>query len=58
MNSIHEIESTPGKRVEKVFLPMQPDDVYQTNADITQQETAADYKHSVSLHEGIQHFIA
>ena len=33
MDFIHEIESAMGHEAEKIFLPMQPGDVYQTNAD-------------------------
>lgn len=57
MDFIHEIESALGKEAQKVFLPMQPGDVYQTNADTTRLETEVGYKPSVTLHEGIQHFI-
>ena len=33
MDFIHEIESAMGHEAEKIFLPMQLGDVYQTNAD-------------------------
>jgi UDP-glucuronate 4-epimerase len=41
----------------KEFLPMQPGDVYQTNADTTKLEAEIGYKPVVRLHEGIGKFI-
>ena len=40
-----------------MFLPMQPGDVYQTNADTSKLEAEIGYKPSVTLHEGIGKFI-
>ena len=54
---ISEIESALGLKAEKVMLPMQPGDVYMTNADTTKLETEIGYKPRVTLHEGITQFI-
>lgn len=57
MDFISEIESAIGTVANKNFLPMQPGDVYQTNADTTALETQIGYKPKVQLHEGIRKFI-
>lgn len=56
MDFIYEIESAMGREAQKVFLPMQPGDVYQTNADTSKLETEIGYKPHVRLHEGITEF--
>ncbi|MBQ8070242.1 MAG: NAD-dependent epimerase [Bacteroidales bacterium] len=58
MDFISEIEGAMGKEAKKVFLPMQPGDVYQTNADTTLLEKEVGYKPHVRLHEGIAAFAA
>jgi len=58
MDFISEIEEAYGKPAEKIFLPMQPGDVYQTNADTTKLETEVGYKPHWTLHEGIAEFMA
>jgi len=57
MDFISEIESALGTEAKKVFLPMQPGDVYQTNADTSLLEKEVGYRPHVLLHEGIGHFI-
>ena len=57
MDFISEIEQAFGKEAKKQFLPMQPGDVYQTNADTTKLEKEIGYKPVVRLHEGIGKFI-
>ena len=57
MDFISEIEQACGREAEKEFLPMQPGDVYQTNADTTKLEKEIGYKPVVRLHEGIGKFI-
>ena len=57
MDFISEIEQALGVEAKKDFLPMQPGDVYQTNADTTKLETEIGYKPVVRLHEGINRFI-
>ena len=58
MDFISEIEQAVGRPAEKIFLPMQAGDVYQTNADTTRLEREVGYKPHVRLHEGIAEFIA
>jgi UDP-glucuronate 4-epimerase len=57
MDFISEIEQAMGVEAKKEFLPMQPGDVYQTNADTTRLEKEIGYKPVVRLHEGIGKFI-
>lgn len=56
MDFISEIEHAMGCEAKKVFLPMQPGDVYQTNADTSLLEAEVGYKPHVRLHEGIAEF--
>ena len=57
MDFITEIEDAVGKKAVKRFLPMQPGDVYQTNADTTRLESEIGFKPEIRLHEGISRFI-
>lgn len=57
MDFISEIESALGRPAEKIMLPMQPGDVYQTYADTSKLERDMGYKPGITLHEGIGHFI-
>ena len=57
MDFINEIEQAYGRRAEKVFLPMQPGDVYQTYADTSRLERDMGYHPRWSLHEGIIEFM-
>ena len=57
MDFISEIEQALGLEAKKEFLPMQPGDVYQTNADTAKLEAEIGYKPVVRLHEGIGKFI-
>lgn len=56
MDFIDEIEQAMGTPAQKVFLPMQQGDVYQTNADTSKLEAEIGYKPHVRLHEGITRF--
>ena len=58
LDFIREIEEAVGRKAEMIMKPMQPGDVYMTNADTTKLETEIGYKPKVNLHEGIQEFIA
>ena len=58
MDFISEIEGAMGTEAKKIFMPMQPGDVYQTNADTTHLEQECGYKPHVRLHEGIGQFAA
>ena len=57
MDFISEIEQAYGEEAKKNFLPMQPGDVYQTNADTHHLEEDCGYKPHWSLHDGIQEFM-
>lgn len=57
MDFIDTIEEAMGKKAEKIMMPMQPGDVYQTYADTTRLELDMGYKPHVSLKEGIGEFI-
>ena len=57
MDFISEIEGALGRPAEKIMLPMQPGDVYQTYADTSKLERDMGYKPGITLHEGIGHFI-
>lgn len=56
MDFIHEIEKNMGLQAKKIFLPMQPGDVYQTYADTTKLERERNYRPKVLLTEGIRNF--
>ncbi len=58
MDFISEMESAFGKEAQKNFLPMQPGDVYQTNADTSKLEAECGYKPHWTLHDGIGKFMA
>ena len=57
MDFISELEQAYGRPAEKIFLPMQPGDVYQTNADTRHLEEECGYKPHWSLHDGMQEFM-
>ena len=57
MDFISEMENALGRKAEKIFLPMQPGDVYQTYADTSKLEKEFGYKPNVSLHDGIAEFV-
>ncbi len=57
MDFISEIEGALGKEAEKVFLPMQPGDVYQTFADTTHLEEAIGFKPATPLKDGVKKFV-
>ncbi|MDE7473335.1 MAG: NAD-dependent epimerase/dehydratase family protein [Muribaculaceae bacterium] len=54
---IKEIEAACGREAEKIYLPMQPGDVYCTMADTSRLEALTGMKPRVTLSEGIRHFI-
>ena len=57
MDFIQEIENAVGKKALINMKPMQPGDVYMTNADTTRLQTEIKYKPKVQLHEGITQFV-
>lgn len=54
MDFINAIEKSIGKQAEKVYLPMQPGDVYQTNADTSSLEKTTGFKPNKDIYEGVQ----
>jgi len=54
MDFIQSIELACGKEAVKNYLPMQPGDVYQTNADTSALERDMSYRPSKNLFEGIK----
>jgi UDP-glucuronate 4-epimerase len=58
MDFIQVIEDAVGKKAVKEFFPMQPGDVYQTYADVTELMTDVGFKPSTSIYEGISRFVA
>lgn len=57
MDFIAEMESALGCKAEKIMLPMQPGDVYQTYADTAKLEREMGYRPKVTVQEGIRNFI-
>lgn len=57
MDFINEIETAIGRTAQKIFLPMQPGDVYETCSDTSRLEQDFGYKPSTSLHDGISRFM-
>lgn len=57
MHMIELVESATGKTLEKNFLPMQPGDVKQTWADISQAKTFLGWEPKISLDEGVLRFV-
>lgn len=57
MDFIRELEQAYGKETVKQYLPMQPGDVYQTNADTSRLQKEMGYKPHWSLREGIKQFV-
>ena len=51
------IEKELGKESEKIFMPMQPGDVYKTYADCSLLEKDYRYKPSVMIEDGVKKFI-
>ncbi|PXV62181.1 UDP-glucuronate 4-epimerase [Dysgonomonas alginatilytica] len=57
MDFINEIEQALDKEAKKVFMPMQPGDVYQTYADTSQLENDVNFKSNTSIKEGVKSFV-
>jgi len=56
MYFIETLEKAIGKTAEKEFLPMQPGDVYQTYADVSDLQRDFDFKPSTSIEDGLNRF--
>lgn len=54
MDFIRAIEEACGREAEKNFLPMQPGDVYQTNADTTALQSELGFKPDKDIRQGVQ----
>jgi UDP-glucuronate 4-epimerase len=57
MDFIHTLENLIGKKAKIEFLPMQPGDVKETYADITDLQKAAGFSPSTPLEIGLGHFV-
>ena len=56
MDYIAALESALGREAKKEFLPMQPGDVYQTYADVTDLIRDFDFKPETSIQDGLNRF--
>lgn len=54
MDFIEAIENAIGHPVDKIYFPMQPGDVYQTNADTTALQKELGFKPNKSIIEGVR----
>ena len=57
MDFIAVLEKYLGKEAEKDYLPMQPGDVYQTYADVTDLMKDFGFRPDTSMEEGIRRFV-
>ena len=57
MDFIQAIEEAIGHPAEKIYLPMQPGDVYQTNEDTTALQNELGFKPNKAIKEGVQETI-
>ncbi len=57
MEFIGILEKYLGKEAEKEFLPMQPGDVYQTYADVSELQKDFDFKPETPLETGLKEFV-
>lgn len=56
MTFIETLEKVIGKKAEKEYLPMQPGDVYQTYADVSELEKDFGFKPRTTIQEGLGKF--
>jgi UDP-glucuronate 4-epimerase len=57
MRYIEVLEQCLGKEAQKYMLPMQPGDVKDTYADVSDLVADVDYKPSTSIEEGVKNFV-
>ena len=57
MDFIHAIEEAIARPAEKIYLPMQPGDVYQTNADTSALQSELGFKPDTPIKEGVRETI-
>ncbi len=55
---IEAIENAVGRKAQRELLPLQPGDVPDTSADVSQLEAAVNYKPATPVAVGIAHFVA
>lgn len=58
MHFIEVLETALGQKAQKEFLPMQPGDVYQTYADVSELVRDFDFQPKTSIEEGLGKFAA
>ena len=56
MHFIQTLEKAIGKEAKKEFLPMQPGDMYQTYADVSELVRDFGFKPATTMDEGIKRF--
>ena len=56
MDFIEALEEALGIKAEKEFYPMQPGDVYQTYADVSELERDFEYRPDTPIYEGLRRF--
>lgn len=57
MDYVETLEKCLGREAKKEYLPMQPGDVYQTYADVSDLMRDYDFKPDTSIEEGLQKFV-
>lgn len=57
MRFIKALESALGKEAEKIYMDMQPGDVYRTYADVSDLEKDIGFKPSTSIEDGLKRFV-
>ena len=57
LDFIEVLERALGKEAEKIMEPMQPGDVYETYADITESQQDLGYQPTTSIEEGLPKFV-
>lgn len=57
MDYVETLEHCLGREAKKEYLPMQPGDVYQTYADVSDLMRDYDFKPDTSIEEGLQKFV-
>ena len=58
MDFITTLEKCLGKEAVKEYYPMQPGDVYQTYADVSELMEDFDFRPDTSIEEGLSEFVA
>ena len=56
MDFIETLEKALGKTAKKEYLPMQPGDVYQTYADVSELEREFGFRPMTTIDKGLEHF--